>query len=207
MKKKVLIGIVAVIIAIGVIGSLGGDKKGTSVTSEPTTTQEVAKVAEEPKKEIDESVPMEYKSALVKAESYANGLDMSKKAVYKQLTSEYGENFPKEAADYAIERVEADWKKNALNKANSYANDQYMSKKSVYEQLISEHGEEFTKDEADYAISKVEADWKENALKKAISYQQDMNMSRIAVYDQLVSEYGEKFTKEEADYALEKLPK
>ena len=140
MKKKVLIGIVAVIIAIGVIGSLGGDKKETSKASN-SATQEVAKVTEEPKKEVDESVPMEYKSALTKAESYANGLDMSKKSVYKQLTSEYGEGFPKEAAQYAIDNVVADWKENALSKANSYANDQYMSKKSVYEQLISEYGE------------------------------------------------------------------
>ena len=206
MKKKILIGIVAVIIAIGVIGSFGGDKKETSTASN-SVTQEVAKVTEEPKKEVDESVPMEYKSALAKAESYANGLDMSKKSVYKQLTSEYGEGFPKEAAQYAIDNVVADWNENALNKANSYANDQYMSKKSVYEQLISEYGEQFTKEEADYAISKVEANWKENALNKAISYQQDMNMSRKSVYNQLVSDYGEKFTKEEADYALENLPK
>lgn len=115
MKKKVLIGIVAVIIAIGVIGSLGGDKKETSVTSEPTTTQEVAKVAEEPKKEIDESVPMEYKSALVKADwkenalkkaiSYQQDMNMSRKSVYEQLVSEYGEKFTKEEADYALEKL------------------------------------------------------------------------------------------------------
>ena len=43
MKKKILIGIVAVIIAIGVIGSLGGDKKETSTASN-SATREVAKV-------------------------------------------------------------------------------------------------------------------------------------------------------------------
>ena len=151
MKKKVLIGIVAIIVAIGVIGSLGGDKKETSTASN-SVTQEVAKVTEEPKKEVDESVPMEYKSALAKAESYANGLDMSKKSVYKQLTSEYGEGFPKEAAQYAIDNVEANWKENALNKAIFYQKEMNMSRQSVYEQLVSEYGEKFTKEEADYAL-------------------------------------------------------
>ena len=151
MKKKILIGVVAVIVAIGAIGSLGGDKKETPATSN-STTQEVPKVTEEAKKEADESVPVEYKSALAKAESYANGLDMSKKSVYKQLISEHGEEFTKDEADYAISKVEANWKENALKKAISYQQDMNMSRKAVYEQLVSEYGEKFTKEEADYAL-------------------------------------------------------
>ena len=94
----------------------GEIKKKHQLTSN-STTQEVAKVTEEPKKEVDESVPVEYKSALEKAGFYANEMNMSKKALYEQLTSEYGEKFPKEAAQYAIDNVVADWKENALNKS------------------------------------------------------------------------------------------
>jgi len=63
---------------------------------------------------------IEYKNALNKAESYANTMYMSKQAVYDQLVSKYGEKFPKDAAQYAIDNVKADWNKNALEKAKSY---------------------------------------------------------------------------------------
>lgn len=154
MKKKVLIGIMAVIIAIGVIGSLGGDKKEVSTTSN-NTTQEVAKVEEQKVEKKQDDTPMEYIAALGKAEFYANEMNMSKKALYEQLTSEYGEKFPKEAAQYAIDNVDANWKENALNKAIFYQKEMNMSRQAVYEQLVSEYGEKFTKDEADYALEKL----------------------------------------------------
>lgn len=49
--------------------------------------------AEEQAKKQAESVPREYKSALTKAELYAQTMYMSKAGIYDQLTSEYGENF------------------------------------------------------------------------------------------------------------------
>ena len=79
-------------------------------------------------------------------------MNMSKKALYEQLTSEYGEKFPKEAAQYAVDNVETDWKENALKKAVFYQKEMNMSRKAVYEQLVSEYGEKFTKEEADYAL-------------------------------------------------------
>ena len=88
---------------------------------------------------------MEYIAALGKAEFYANEVNMSKKALYEQLTSEYGEKFPKEAAQYAIDNVEANWKENALNKAIFYQKEMNMSRQAVYEQLVSEYGEKFYK--------------------------------------------------------------
>lgn len=45
---------------------------------------------------------------------------MSKKAIYEQLTSGCGEGFDKDAADYAMNNLNADYKKNALEKAKSY---------------------------------------------------------------------------------------
>lgn len=43
-------------------------------------------------------------------------MNMSKVGIYEQLVSEYGENFPKEAAQYAIDNIKFDWKENALKK-------------------------------------------------------------------------------------------
>ncbi len=45
---------------------------------------------------------------------------MSKQGVYDQLTSEYGEEFPAEAGQYAINNIVADWNENALKKAKTY---------------------------------------------------------------------------------------
>lgn len=109
-----------------------------------------AKKAEEEEKKAN--VPTEYKSALKKAQVYVDNMYMSKAGLYDQLTSEYGEKFPAEAAQYAIDNVQADWKNNALKKAETYQNDMAMSKQAVYDQLVSDYGEKFTAEEAQYAI-------------------------------------------------------
>jgi len=101
--------------------------------------------------EVDE-VPREHKSALKKAETYASSMAMSKAAVYDQLVSEHGEQFPEDAAQYAMDNLNADWKENALIKAETYADEMAMSSDAIYDQLVSDHGEQFTKEEAQYAI-------------------------------------------------------
>ena len=159
----------------------------------------------EEKEEKVEEVPKEYKSALRKAKVYSDTMSMSKEGLYDQLTSEYGEKFSDEAAQYAMDNLEADWNKNALKKAKTYSDTMSMSKAGLYDQLTSEYGEKFTEEEAKYAIDNLDANWKENALKKAKVYQETMAMSPSAIYDQLVSEYGEKFTEEEAKYAVDNL--
>ena len=98
------------------------------------------------------AVPAEYSSALVKATSYSNVMNMSKEGVYDQLTSEYGERFSPEAAQYGVDNAQADWNANALAKAKSYQETMAMSPESIREQLTSEYGEQFTVEEADFAI-------------------------------------------------------
>lgn len=95
---------------------------------------------------------MEQKNALAKAKSYSDNLHMSKNNIYNQLTSEYGEGFSAEAAQYAIDNLVADYKANALAKAQSYQQNMHMSRSAIYDQLISEYGEGFTPEEAQYAI-------------------------------------------------------
>lgn len=99
---------------------------------------------------------MEQKNALKKAESYSSMMHMSKAKIYEQLTSEYGEGFTVEAAQYAIDNIVADWNANALAKAKSYQTTMNMSKQKIYQQLTSEYGEAFTTAEAQYAIDNLE---------------------------------------------------
>ncbi|WP_081099556.1 Ltp family lipoprotein [Corynebacterium glutamicum] len=99
-----------------------------------------------------EDVPIEWQNALTKADPYANRQHMSQSRLYNQLTSEYGEGFTEEAAQYAIENVKADWNANALEKARRYQERQAMSVDRIYRQLTSEYGEGFTPEQAQYAV-------------------------------------------------------
>lgn len=101
----------------------------------------------------DSGVSTEYKNALAKAQTYSDTMHMSKQGIYDQLTSEYGEKFPADAAQYAIDNIKADWNANALAKAKMYQDQMNMSASAIHDQLTSEYGEQFTADEADYAIA------------------------------------------------------
>ena len=109
--------------------------------------------AEKATKDAKDNIPKEYQSALKKADTYANKMNLSKKGLYEQLTSDAGEKFPAEAAQYAVDNVKADWKKNALAKAKTYQDKMSMSKSAIHDQLVSDAGEKFTEEEAQYAIS------------------------------------------------------
>lgn len=178
----------------------------TDITNDDTinTDQEteILPASTEQTPDINGDVPAEYASALSKAANYSDMMYMSKAAIYDQLTSEYGERFSPDAAQYAIDNMTADWNSNALQKAKNYSDTLYMSKAAIYDQLISDYGEKFTPSEAQYAVDNLDADWNFNALQKARNYQNTMNMSPDAIREQLTSEYGEKFTSAEADYAV-----
>ena len=83
-------------------------------------------------------------------------MNFSKKGLYQQLTSDAGEKFTEEEAQYAVDNVKADWKKNALAKAKIYQNEMSMSKSAVHDQLVSDAGEKFTEEEAQYAVNNLE---------------------------------------------------
>ncbi|KFN92399.1 hypothetical protein TMUPMC115_0911 [Tetragenococcus muriaticus PMC-11-5] len=87
-----------------------------------------------------------------KAESYVGTMNMSEQGLHDQLTSDAGEQFPEEAAQYAIENVEADYNENALRKAENYQDTMDMSIDAIYDQLVSETGESFTPEQAQYAV-------------------------------------------------------
>ena len=147
----------------------------------------------------------EFQNALKKAQSYSEMMFMSKARIYDQLTSEYGEQFPADAAEWALEHLDVDYYSNALKNAENYNKTMHMSKARLFDQLTSEYGEQFEEDEAQYAIDNLEADYNENALLTAKNYQDAMSMSTSAIYDQLTSAYGEQFTAEEAQYAIDHL--
>ncbi len=92
------------------------------------------------------------KAAAEEAKAYSGSLYMSYQGIYDQLTSEYGEKFSAEAAQWAMDHLDADYNANALKKAQQYQKTLSMSSSAIYDQLISDYGEKFTADEAQYAI-------------------------------------------------------
>lgn len=129
-------------------------------TTEETTseeseepTEEVTEEANEPEEETQDDVPSEWQAALNSAETYADIMNMSRQGIYDQLTSEAGDNFPDEAAQYAYDNIEYDWNDNALKSAQNYQEMMDMSHNAIYDQLIFE---KFTPEEAQYAVDNLE---------------------------------------------------
>ena len=163
MKKKLLSILLCGAMCISLV-ACGSSTTNTSAKQNETNVEENSKgsesnVEEETAQadvtEEKEDIPTEYKNALKKAQMYSDSMNMSKAGLYDQLTSEYGEKFPAEAAQYAIDNVNADWNNNALKKAKEYQ-DMAMSKDAIYDQLTSDYGEKFTPDEAQYAVDNLE---------------------------------------------------
>lgn len=73
------------------------------------------------------------------------------------MTSEYGEKFPEDAAQWAVAHMsDIDWKANAVAKAKSYRKLQNMSTARIHDQLVSEYGEKFTEEEAQHAMNHID---------------------------------------------------
>jgi hypothetical protein len=101
---------------------------------------------------LQADVPIEYQNALEKASQYSEMMHMSRQGIYEQLTSQYGEQFNQQAAQYAVDHLNADYNANALAKAQDYQSQMSMSTNAIRDQLTSQYGEKFTQSEADYAI-------------------------------------------------------
>lgn len=148
---------VVTVIALAVLGKALGVKGSSPATatqsaSAPAATATTdAAPAAAPTTEATQDVPREYKNALAKAKSYSNTMHMSKQGIYNQLTNEI-EGFDAEAAQYAIDNLDADYNANALAKAKTYSDSMHMSSDAIRTQLTSD-AEGFTDAEADYAVA------------------------------------------------------
>ncbi|WP_225423010.1 Ltp family lipoprotein [Companilactobacillus jidongensis] len=100
-----------------------------------------------------DEVPVEYSNAFVQARQYSDMMSMSKQAIFEQLSSPDGGKFPTEAAQYAVDNLQADYNKNALESAKTYQKEMNMSNEDIRQQLASPDGGKFTQAEANYAIA------------------------------------------------------
>ena len=134
--------------------------------------------------------------AYAKAKSWSEKSPLSKQQIKIYLTKY--DRYSEDATQYALNKLNVDWKEQALLRAKSYQ-EFHFSKEKLVGQLINI--DKFTQEEADYAIEHVNFDWKENAVKEAESSSNGGNISKERLLKILV-EYR-KFTQEEAEYAIE----
>ena len=138
----------------------------------------------------------EYTRAYEKAKSWSKK-HLSQQQIKIYLTK-YGSSYSEDATQYALNKLNVDWKEQALLRAKSYQEFHFSKEKLVW-QLINI--DKFTQEEADYAIEHVHFDWKENAVKEAESSSNGGNISKERLLKILVE--NRKFTQEEAEYAIE----
>ncbi|WP_055679894.1 Ltp family lipoprotein [Secundilactobacillus kimchicus] len=141
MRKVVTMG--ATILATLTLAACGSTSSSSSNSSSQNTTASSSS---------QKKLPAEYQSALNKAQTYSDTMHLSKKGLYRQLTSSSGEAFEKKPALYAVNHVKANWNENALAKAKDYQDQQSLSPARIKTQLTSSVGKQFTESQANYAV-------------------------------------------------------
>ena len=140
-------------------------------------------------------VEKEFKRAYETAKNLSADSPISMQAIKNKIKIY---NYSEGANQYAVYKLNIDWKEQALLKAKSLQIF-HFSKEMLVEQLINV--ELFTQEEADYAIEQVNFDWKEEAVKNVEDIANPGNMSKEELLELLVKK--RKFTQEEAEYAIE----
>jgi hypothetical protein len=140
-------------------------KAGDTVVVNVEKTADAAPAPAEPATPAEPAEPEQpamttaQSSAVRSAESYLSFAAFSRVGLTKQLTSEYGEGFTPEDAEFAIVYLESagavDWNQEAAESAKSYLDFQGFSRDGLYEQLTSEYGEGFTPDQANFGLAAV----------------------------------------------------
>ena len=156
-------------IIFGIAIGTGGSDSDTDNSKETNSgniesVQEVSQsnsentiVENESKDKVEDNVTEEYKSALEKAKSFTDEMNLSKVRLYEMLTSTsdyYDTHFTSEAAQYAVDNVGVDWKESALKRAKIYRNVASLSTEAIYDELLI--GMEYTEEETQYAIDNLD---------------------------------------------------
>ena len=153
MKK-----LIAFVFALLILTSCGVESTSPKQVSENEQINLKSKdvVEENSTEETIDNIPREYRNALKSAKNYISMMPMSKKGLYNQLTSDFGDKFTEEEAQYAVDNLEVDYREQALKAAKNYQGIFPMSNNQLKRQLMSDAGDKFTEEEAQYAIDNLD---------------------------------------------------
>lgn len=160
--KKILVFFAAIVLIFALM-ACGGSEDSDNSSSEDTSTtaEESVAVEEEEEEPVDEfsTWDREQQNAYKAALNYLDFAPFSKQGLIDQLSSEYGDNYPQDVAEFAVnkieERGEVDWVEQAKIAAENYLDLSSFSKEGLIEQLCSEYGDQYTREQAEAAVEAV----------------------------------------------------
>lgn len=94
-------------------------------------------------------------NALASAYDYLDYSSFSRQGLIDQLSSKYGAGFNVVDATWAVDQLDADWKKQAVRSAKEYLDYSSFSRQGLIDQLSSPYGAQFTLEEATYAVNMI----------------------------------------------------
>ncbi|MEX0991597.1 MAG: Ltp family lipoprotein [Actinomycetota bacterium] len=159
--KQWWVWVIAAVVLIGVAGALGqNDKKSTEVVTGDLPADQVAAPdlvpsvtateAPEPPTALEDEFTVSQENAIESAESYLETGAFSETGLIDQLSSKYGEGFPKADAVFAVRHINVNWNEQAAKSAESYLDTSSFSCQGLIDQLESKYGEGFTHSQAVY---------------------------------------------------------
>ena len=161
--------VVAVLFLVGMCAVLVGDDDEAATEAPFTTGEPAAPVAPAadpdpltesgqepvsapdaaPAPESEADVPREFQNAVRSANQYLNYTSFSRQGLIDQLLFE---NYSHEAAQFAVDTVDADWNEQAAKKAQEYLDFSSFSQQGLVDQLIFEG---FTPEQAEFGVGQV----------------------------------------------------
>lgn len=97
--------------------------------------------------------PPEVTNARRSALQYLEFSGFSRQGLIDQLSSEYGDQYPVDAATAAVDSLNVDWNAEAVEAAEAYLEFQGFSHAGLVDQLSSEYGDQFTPEQAEHGAT------------------------------------------------------
>jgi uncharacterized protein with PIN domain len=91
-------------------------------------------------------------NAIQSAEKYLAMSAFSRAGLIQQLSSRYGEGYPRADAVYAVDRLAVDWNEQAVRAARQHLAERSYSREGLIHQLEVDYGDGFTHAQAIYAV-------------------------------------------------------
>ena len=131
---------------------------GDSTSSDEGVSDDVA-VEETTEADPTADMTTAQKNAYKAGLNYLDTMPFSKQGLIDQLSSDYGDGYEKEDAEFAVNAIEkngeVDWVEQAKKAAEEYLDTMSFSKDGLIEQLESDYGDQYTHEEAVEAVEAV----------------------------------------------------
>lgn len=113
-----------------------------------------------PERDLDLSgMTLSQQNAVKTAMNYVDLMAFSRKGLIDQMSSEYGDKYSREDAEFAVSYLEennlVDWDVEAVQCAQNYLDLTAFSKDGLIDQMSSDAGDKFSRKQAEYAASQV----------------------------------------------------